>query len=139
MNARGFWLVLGACLFAPLLAPVAGSVQSQPARIIALGGDITEIIYRLGEQQRLAGRDATSMFPPEARALPDVGYFRQLGAEGVLSLKPDLIVASATAGHPQGACREAGYCMTPCLGKHPATSDEATSAGTNRHSPCRSA
>jgi iron complex transport system substrate-binding protein len=100
MNARSFWLV-SACLIAPLLAPAAASAQGQPARIIALGGDITEIIYLFGEQNRLAAGDATSMFPPEARALPDIGYFRQLGAEGVLSLKPDLILAFATAGPGQ--------------------------------------
>ena len=58
--------------------------QGQPVRVIALGGDITEIIYRLGEQSRLAGRDATSTFPAEAQGIPAVGYFRQLGAEGVL-------------------------------------------------------
>ena len=101
MKGRSFWLVLAACLVAPLLTPACASAQSQPVRIVALGGDITEIIYRLGEQQRLAGRDTTSMFPSEARAIPDVGYSRQLGAEGVLSTKPDLILASATAGPPE--------------------------------------
>lgn len=67
-------------------------------RIITLGGDITEIVYALGEGARLVGRDATSTYPAEAAALPDVGYFRQLGAEGVLSLRPELILASASAG-----------------------------------------
>jgi iron complex transport system substrate-binding protein len=78
----------------------AHTAEAQNARIIALGGDVTEIVYRLGEGSRLAGRDTTSTYPPEAKALPDVGYFRQLGAEGVLSLKPDLILASAAAGPP---------------------------------------
>ncbi|MGF1622827.1 MAG: hemin ABC transporter substrate-binding protein [Rhodomicrobiaceae bacterium] len=85
-----FWSV------AALLPALAA--QDGPKRIITLGGDITEIVYLLGAADRLVGRDATSTFPPETAALADVGYFRQLGAEGVLSLKPDLILASASAG-----------------------------------------
>ena len=79
-----------------------GAAAEEPAkRVIALGGDITEIVYALGEGGRLGGRDATSTFPEQAKALPDVGYFRQLGAEGVLSLKPDLILAASSAGPPE--------------------------------------
>jgi iron complex transport system substrate-binding protein len=99
MSLRSQSLGLAALLLALFAAPWGEiRAQSQPSRVVSLGGDITEIIYRLGEQGRLAGRDATSTFPAEAGGLPDVGYFRQLGAEGVLSLKPDLILAAATAG-----------------------------------------
>jgi iron complex transport system substrate-binding protein len=70
-------------------------------RIVTLGGDITEIVYALGQGAQIAGRDATSTYPPDVEKLPDVGYFRQLGAEGVLSLRPDLILASASAGPPE--------------------------------------
>lgn len=95
MSMRFVLCALAALLLAPSPAVHA---QTAPARVIALGGDITEIIYQLGEQARLVGRDATSSFPEEARSLPDVGYFRQLGAEGVLTLKPDLILAASSAG-----------------------------------------
>jgi ABC-type hemin transport system substrate-binding protein len=98
MSMRSWLFVFNALLLVPCRAADA---QSQPGRVIALGGDITEIVYRLGEQDRLGGRDATSTFPAAAQAIPAVGYFRQLGAEGVLSLKPDLILASASAGPPE--------------------------------------
>jgi iron complex transport system substrate-binding protein len=68
------------------------------SRVVSLGGDVTEIVYALGEGTRLVGRDSTSTFPPEVKPLPDVGYFRQLGAEGVLSLRPDLILAASSSG-----------------------------------------
>jgi iron complex transport system substrate-binding protein len=55
----------------------------------------------LGEEDRLVARDATSTWPPEAEALPDVGYMRALSAEGVLSVAPDLIVAEEGAGPPE--------------------------------------
>ncbi|MBV7378009.1 heme/hemin ABC transporter substrate-binding protein [Maritimibacter dapengensis] len=67
-------------------------------RVLSIGGSVTEIVYALGEQERLVGRDSTSTFPTEATALPDVGYIRQLSPEGVLSVNPDLIISETGAG-----------------------------------------
>lgn len=67
-------------------------------RIVTIGGDITEIVYALGAGDRIIARDTTSSFPPEANAKPDVGYMRALSAEGVLSVKPDLIIAVEGSG-----------------------------------------
>jgi iron complex transport system substrate-binding protein len=50
----------------------------------------------------LVGVDTTSLYPEAARKLPQVGYMRALSAEGVLSLKPTLIIATTAAG-PAGA------------------------------------
>ena len=66
-------------------------------RIIALGGDVTEIIYALGAGGQLIVRYSTSLRPKTAEALPDVGYLRQLNAEGILALKPSLVIASSEA------------------------------------------
>ncbi|MBL3521825.1 heme/hemin ABC transporter substrate-binding protein [Serratia plymuthica] len=66
-------------------------------RVIAIGGDVTEIIYALGAGQTLVARDSTSQQPPQATALPNVGYMRQLNAEGILALKPSLVIASELA------------------------------------------
>ncbi|MFZ0099845.1 MAG: ABC transporter substrate-binding protein, partial [Gemmobacter sp.] len=57
-----------------------------------------EIVAALGQSGRLVARDATTTFPPELMALPDVGYMRALSPEGVLSTAPDLILAEAGAG-----------------------------------------
>ncbi|WP_238475723.1 heme/hemin ABC transporter substrate-binding protein [Rhodophyticola sp. CCM32] len=78
------------------------SVQAQDDdRVLAIGGSVTEIIYALGQQDRLVARDTTSSFPPEAEALPDVGYMRALSPEGVLSVNPDLVIAEAGSGPPE--------------------------------------
>ncbi|TMV13033.1 heme/hemin ABC transporter substrate-binding protein [Arenibacterium halophilum] len=69
-------------------------------RVIAAGGSVTEIVYALGQQDRLIARDTTSVFPPEVTALPDVGYLRALSPEGVLAQAPDLVIAEADAGPP---------------------------------------
>ncbi|EAQ14146.1 iron complex transport system substrate-binding protein [Maritimibacter alkaliphilus HTCC2654] len=76
------------------VTPVAGLAD----RVLSIGGSVTEIVYALGEGDRLVARDSTSNFPAEAVELPDVGYIRQLSAEGVLSVAPDLILMEGGAG-----------------------------------------
>lgn len=92
-------LTLG--LFLAAAGATGAAAGAAPERVLAIGGSITEIVYALGQQDRLIGRDSTSTFPPEARALPDLGYMRALSPEGVLSAGPDLILADADAGPPE--------------------------------------
>jgi iron complex transport system substrate-binding protein len=73
---------------------------SDPKRIVSIGGAATETIFALGEGKRIAAIDTTSTYPPEAGALPNVGYMRALSAEGVLAVGPDLIVALEGSGPP---------------------------------------
>ncbi|MBT8155625.1 ABC transporter substrate-binding protein [Epibacterium ulvae] len=88
----GFRTVLSAALLAGFgQMTLAGDV-------VSVGGAVTEIIYALGEEDRLLARDTTSRFPAAAEGLPDVGYIRALSAEGVLSIGPKLIVAAEGAG-----------------------------------------
>jgi len=68
------------------------------SRLVALGGSVTETLFALGAGDRLVGVDQSSVYPPEAYALPQLGYFRQLSAEGVLSLNPSLVLAVADSG-----------------------------------------
>ena len=72
-----------------------------PARLVTLGGSVTEIVYALGLQDLLVGADQSSLYPTEAQALASVGYYRMVPSEGVLRLKPDLVIASEQAGPPQ--------------------------------------
>lgn len=78
---------------------IGSSLAQTPARIVAAGGAVTEIIYALGLQDRLVGVDSTSLFPPEAlKTKPNIGYVRALSAEGVLSLQPSVVLAIPGAG-----------------------------------------
>ena len=69
-----------------------------PPRIVSVGSALTEIVYALGAEGLLVGVDTTSQYPAAAQALPQVGYMRALSAEGVLSLKPTLVIATTAAG-----------------------------------------
>ena len=69
-------------------------------RVVIAGGSITEIFYFLGEQDRIVAIDVTSNFPPEAKSLPSIGYVRALSAEGLLSMKPSIIIGEDDMGPP---------------------------------------
>ncbi len=103
-RARVFGMALGAtmCLavaFAlPARAAESTEVFADPSKIAAIGGSITEIVFALGEQDRLVARDSTSRYPEAALKLPDVGYMRQLSPEGVLSVHPSGILALHGSG-----------------------------------------
>lgn len=71
------------------------------SRLVAIGGSLTEIVYALGEQDKLVARDSTAVYPPEAMALPDVGYMRQLSPEGVMSVNPSAILLLEGSGPPE--------------------------------------
>ncbi|WP_459616573.1 heme/hemin ABC transporter substrate-binding protein [Bordetella sp. 2513F-2] len=76
----------------------AASAQS---RVVTLGGSVTEIVYALDEGSRLVGDDLSSLYPEAATRLPRVGYYRAVPVEGVLALRPDLVLASEQAGPPE--------------------------------------
>lgn len=68
------------------------------SRIAVAGGSVTEILYFLGEEGRIVATDSTSLFPPAATEFPSVGYVRNLSAEGLLSLKPTLVLGEDDMG-----------------------------------------
>lgn len=76
---------------------ILSTVAMAQERIVSIGGDVTEIIYALNAEQNLVGRDSTSMIPQAVNALPDIGYMRQLNAEGILALKPTKVIATEVA------------------------------------------
>jgi iron complex transport system substrate-binding protein len=89
---------LGGALIA---ATPAWSQTEGAKRIVSVGGAVTEILYQVGAQDRIAAIDTTSLFPPDAlKTKPNVGYLRALSPEGVLSMSPDLIIMEADAGPP---------------------------------------
>ena len=82
-----------------------GAYAAPPTRVVTLGGTVTEIVYQLGQGGKLVGDDLSSLYPEAATRLPRVGYYRSVPVEGVLSLKPDLVLASEQAGPPDSLKR----------------------------------
>ena len=69
------------------------------SRIVSLNGDITETIVTLGLAKNLTGVDISATYPEKLVAgIRKIGYQRTLAAEGILSLRPSLVIGTPTAG-----------------------------------------
>lgn len=102
MHKRLLKFLLPAPAFcAALLFMYARDAAAEEQRVVSVGGALTEIVYALGAGKKLVAVDTTSIYPREALALPKVGYMRALSSEGVLSMKPTLLLATTEAGPPQ--------------------------------------
>ncbi len=89
-----FLAVVAALLF-------AAASQAAEQRLVTIGGAITETIFALGLGEQVVAVDATSVYPEKVTKLPQVGFERTLAAEGVLALKPTMIIATTDAGPPE--------------------------------------
>lgn len=64
-----------------------------PRRIVCLTEEPTEILYRLGEQERIVGISGFTVRPPEARReKPKVSAFTSAKIDRILALEPDLAI-----------------------------------------------
>lgn len=95
--AAGLWLTA--------LLPIATAMAAGPQRVVTLGGSVTEIVFALGQGDRVVADDQSSLYPEAATRLPRVGYYRAVPVEGVLALAPDLVLASEQAGPPAALAR----------------------------------
>ncbi|MBC7793591.1 MAG: ABC transporter substrate-binding protein [Clostridia bacterium] len=66
-----------------------------PQRIVSLAPSTTEVIFALGAGSQVVAVTRYCNFPPEALKLPKVGGVADLSLEGVLALKPDLVIGIA--------------------------------------------
>ena len=68
-------------------------VPDDPKRVISLAPSITEIVYDLGQEQKLKGVTQFSDYPAAAKDLPRVGSYVRLDLEKIVALQPDLCLA----------------------------------------------
>ena len=78
----------------------ASLASDLPQRWVSVGGALSEWVSVLGAESKLVGVDTTSQHPHSLKSLPSVGYQRQLSAEGILSLKPDVLIGTDEMGPP---------------------------------------
>ncbi|MBV4456641.1 ABC transporter substrate-binding protein [Pseudomonas sp. COR58] len=71
-----------------------------PQRWVSAGGALSEWVSALGGEAKLVGVDTTSQHPESLKALPSIGYQRSLSAEGILSLRPQILIGTEEMGPP---------------------------------------
>ncbi|RON62457.1 hemin ABC transporter substrate-binding protein [Pseudomonas fluorescens] len=89
-----------AVLCAGLLASHQAAAAELPQRWVSAGGALSEWVSALGGESKLVGVDTTSQHPDALKALPSIGYQRSLSAEGILSLRPDILIGTEEMGPP---------------------------------------
>jgi len=68
-------------------------VTAGPRRIVCLTEEPTEVLYALGEQQRIVGISGFTVRPPQARReKPKVSAFTSAKIDEILKLEPDFVV-----------------------------------------------
>ena len=104
---RKWWLLLAALALwlavrlrdargaGPVDAGRTGRHVLQPARIVSMAPNLTEILFALGLGERVVGVTQDSDYPPAALSKPRVGTFWQPNIEAIIAAKPDLVVTLA--------------------------------------------
>lgn len=69
-------------------------LPAAPQRIVSLAPSNTEIVYFLGIGDRLVGDTDYCDYPEEAKLITKVGGFKDPSIEKIVSLKPDLVLAT---------------------------------------------
>ncbi len=82
------------------LTGIASAQPNDTNRIVSAGNGVTEIIYALGAGDQVVAVDSTSSYPESVNALPKLGYHKQLSAEGILALKPSMLIGTEDMGPP---------------------------------------
>ncbi len=72
----------------------AVTINKKPERIVSLAPSNTEILFALGLGDKIVGVTDYCNYPEKAKEKPKVGGYSTVDIEKVLSLKPDLVVAS---------------------------------------------
>jgi len=71
------------------------NISAAPRRIVSLAPGITETLYELGLDDKIVGVTSYCNWPPRARQKTRIGGFTNPSIEKIVSLKPDLIIATA--------------------------------------------
>ena len=78
----------------------AGRRVSLPARVdrvVSLAPNLTEIMFAVGAGNRLVGRTSYCDYPPEAKAVAEVGDTLHPSLERIIALKPQVVLVSTAS------------------------------------------
>ena len=69
-------------------------LNAEEQRVVSLAPALTELVFRLGKGDTLAGRSDACDYPPEVKKVPVAGHFADPELERTLRLRPTLIIAN---------------------------------------------
>lgn len=66
-------------------------------RVVSLAPNLTEIVFAVGAGKRLVGRTSYCDYPPEAKAITEVGDTLHPSLETIIALKPQVVLVSTAS------------------------------------------
>lgn len=75
--------------------------EAAPQRIVSLVPAVTEILYALGLEDRIAGVTSFCNYPEAARSKPQIGEYASPSLEVMATIQPDLVFMAADASSPE--------------------------------------
>ena len=75
------------------------------SKIVSLNGTVSEILAGLGLENNIIGTDVTSNYPESMKGKPKVGHNRNISAEGIIALQPDVVTGLSTEIKPELAAQ----------------------------------
>ena len=75
-----------------------GDAAQGGERVVSVSKQINEYLYAIGAESVLVARDLTSIYPDRIKRLPSVGYHRGLSAEGIISMRPTMLLTDGNLG-----------------------------------------
>jgi iron complex transport system substrate-binding protein len=99
------------------------TIPSSPKRIVSLAPNITEILFSLGLDEEIVGVSINCNFPERVTNKVRVGSYINLDFERIISLKPDLIIATG-AGNTREMVERLGEFGFPTYVIFPRNFDE---------------
>src|SRR5713226_2776123 len=93
VHRSSFIVLLAICCAKPASPPIA------VRRIVTLAPTVTEMAFAVGCGPKIVGTDNFSDYPEAVKRLPKVGGVEP-DIEKIVSLHPDLVIASASNAHP---------------------------------------
>lgn len=75
--------------------------EKKPMRVVSLSPIITETIYLVGGEGRLIANTSYCTMPEAAQFKEKIGSVTQMNVEKIISLQPDLVIASALSSEKQ--------------------------------------
>jgi len=116
MSKRVLGMIVGALLAGVLLAlllqrleftpPEDSTGQGAPSRVICMSPAVTEIVYALGQGDRVVGISQYATYPPEALGKPECGAFVNPNLERILALRPDLVIVQGISQKVTEFCQD---------------------------------
>jgi len=97
----GFALFVTSSFIACNVSTQSESNFADTAKIVSLNGAVSEILVDLGFEDNIVGVDVASTYPASLQEKPKVGHSRQIAAEGVLALGPDVVIATSNDVKPE--------------------------------------